>query len=137
MAGDFELALSQIISGHDGGLIAIWDVATGSRLRALSGHHVNTFGLATSPDGSTLASGGQDQTVLLWDPATGQQLLRLTDCKAQVNSVAFSPDGNTLAAADHSGAITICAREVRRSSHHAPRDGVFLTAAADSRPSST
>jgi WD40 repeat protein len=98
---------SRIYSGHDGGLIMIWDVATGNRLSELSGHYVNVFGVAMSPDGTTLASAGYDRTVLLWDAATGQQLLRLADCKAQVNSVTFSPDGQLLAAADHSGAITI------------------------------
>ncbi len=85
----------------------IWDVATGNRIRELSGHYVDTACVVTSPDGATLASAGHDRTVLLWDPATGQQLLRLADCKAQVNSVTFSPDGELLAAADHSGAITI------------------------------
>jgi eukaryotic-like serine/threonine-protein kinase len=98
---------SQIISGHDGGLIMIWDAATGNRIRELSGHYVNVFDVATSPDGTTIASAGHDRSVILWDPATGQQLLRLAECKAQVNAVAFSPDGQLLAAADHTGAITI------------------------------
>ncbi len=103
----FSSDASRIHSGHDGGLVTIWDVATGNRVRELSGHYVNAFCVAISPDGITLASAGHDRAVLLWDPATGQQLLRLADCKAQVNSVAFSPDAQLLAAADHSGAITI------------------------------
>ena len=73
----------------------------------MSGHNTDVRSLAVSPDGVSLASGGDDRTVRVWDTVTNQELLCLTDCKARVNAVAFSPDGTTLAAADHSGAITI------------------------------
>src|SRR5262249_47334477 len=61
--------------------------------------------LAFSPDGRTLASGGQDGTVRLWHVKTRQELLRFDSIPAQVNQLAFSPDGTTLAAALHNGEI--------------------------------
>src|SRR4051812_20127993 len=40
--------------------IRIWDLATGNEVRRLRGHKGETTALAFSPDGRTLASGGED-----------------------------------------------------------------------------
>src|SRR5207244_2926994 len=61
-------------------------------------------GVAFSPDGSKLASGGWDWSARLWDPATGRQTRLVDTRKGWVWAVAFSPDGRTLATAqDHRG----------------------------------
>jgi WD40 repeat protein len=54
--------------------------------------------LAFSPDGKTLASGGQDQTVKLWDVTTGKVTAALEGHAGSVWAVGFSPDGKTLVA---------------------------------------
>jgi WD40 repeat protein len=51
--------------------------------------------VAFSPNGKTLASGGEDVT--LWDVATGKEQAALKGHKGDVISVAYSPDGQTLA----------------------------------------
>jgi RNA polymerase sigma factor (sigma-70 family) len=78
--------------------VRLWDVTTGKQLFKLDGHHGGQMrGMAFSPDGKVLATGGNgfgDQIVRLWDVATGKELKQL---KTEAERVCFSPDGRTLA----------------------------------------
>jgi WD40 repeat protein/tRNA A-37 threonylcarbamoyl transferase component Bud32 len=53
--------------------------------------------VAYSPDGRTIASGGDDKIARLWDVVTGKELARLIGHTGDVSDVAFAPDGKTLA----------------------------------------
>ena len=85
-----------IASSYFGG-ISLWDVDTGQHLRTIEARGGSVYSVAFSPDGRTIASGGQDATIYLWNLNTKKILNTLKGHTDYINSVAFSPDGSTIA----------------------------------------
>jgi WD40 repeat protein len=105
------------------GCITLWDVATGRQRACLTGYEPLSLGekvrgtltgkqrwpltghrgivlaVAVSPDGRTLASGGDDGHIILWDLARGKvrRDLQGDSGGGDIRSLAFSPDGRRLA----------------------------------------
>ncbi len=48
------------------GTISIWDLATQQRLAVYEGHEILTHCVASSPDGTAIASAGVDDTIKIW-----------------------------------------------------------------------
>ncbi len=63
--------------------------------RKLIGHTEAIFGVAYSPTGQSVLTGGVDTIVRLWDTLTGQEMCRFVGHTATVWSVAFAPNGRT------------------------------------------
>jgi WD40 repeat protein len=63
--------------------------------------------LAYSPDGHTLATGGDDHRIQIFNAHTGQPVRTLTGHSDTVNTVAFSPDGHTLASGSDDHTVRI------------------------------
>ena len=80
--------------------IKLWDVASGTYLRTLSGDPATNW-VAFSPDGHLMAASGGAwgsgvQEVVLWDVASGN-VVRILAHARSVGPVTFSPDGRLVA----------------------------------------
>jgi WD40 repeat protein len=92
-----------IATGHDDGIIRLWDLA-GKRLAAeLSGHQEMVGALAFSADGNRLASSAEDKIVCLWDVGPlpdggrkGTPLGRLVGHTDRIPGLVWHPDGQRL-----------------------------------------
>jgi WD40 repeat protein len=64
-------------------------------------------GLAYSPDGKLLATGGNEGTVKIWEASSGKELFEFKSHFKAVFALTFSPDGTTLASGSDDNTIRL------------------------------
>jgi WD40 repeat protein len=91
-----------------------WDITDRNHPKpaatAITGHTAAFASPAISPDGKTLAIGGQDQTIWLWDitdPLHATLIGSPLHSPSNAAQVAFSPDGKTLASGSDNGSVLL------------------------------
>jgi WD40 repeat protein len=105
------LAMASSLPAGPSNEITLWDTATRRRLGdiRLGGLPFEIESLAFSPDGQTLAVGGNFSAVQLWNVTTRTRTGSLAGVGigsgCPITSLAFSPDGKTLTAGSPSGTV--------------------------------
>ena len=82
----------RIVTGASDGTARLWDVATGTQIRAFSSPGSSITAVTISSNGTLLASGAWDGVVRLWNAANGQLLrsIQLQFDAGAVSSLDFS-----------------------------------------------
>ena len=84
--------------GETGGTIHLDDVATGKRLRTLTGHGESVSALAFNAAGDRLLSGSLDRTVRIWNVADGKEI-GVLQSPAPVTAIALVLEASQVAVA--------------------------------------
>ncbi len=105
----FAAKEKRLFSGDYAGRILAWpsDTDEPKPLRTLEGHRGWVRALDVSPDGTLLASCGNDHLVKLWSVPGGDPIRELEGHTCHVYNVAFHPDGKHLISADLKGVVKV------------------------------
>ncbi|MHC4942509.1 MAG: protein kinase domain-containing protein [Planctomycetota bacterium] len=107
MSVAFSPDTTKIVTGHENGLVKVWDLESGQELAILKGHTSKVYSVNYNPDGDRIASGSNDNNIIIWDAETYEQVAVLRGHTSYVHSVCFSPDGTKLASGSGDGTVRI------------------------------
>jgi WD40 repeat protein/serine/threonine protein kinase/Flp pilus assembly protein TadD len=88
-------------------VVEVWDVVARAKVHELRGHSKWVYGVAFSPDGKWLATGGWDRTIKLRDANTGEERLTIFGHEGFVLDLAFSPDNRCLASTSEDRSVRL------------------------------
>jgi WD40 repeat protein len=86
-----------ITLGHNDGKVSLVSSETGEFEASFSAHRRTVVAVAYTPDGTILATGGQEGLTKLWDTKTLKEIVALKGHLKSIHSLAMSPDGRRLA----------------------------------------
>jgi WD40 repeat protein len=95
----FSPDLTVMATGHDDGMVRLWNLASKKMVREFEAHTQPVSALLYSPDGRRLASAGEDRNIHIWDMRAGTRLRTMTGHTDRIPSLAWHPAGNRLVSA--------------------------------------
>lgn len=95
-----------LTSGAEDGLVGLWDVATGRRLRWLR-HQNGVANAVFGPRGREVLTAGWDGQVRIWNARTGQVVDTLAVAGGKPTFAAFSPDGRRIVTTSSDGTVRL------------------------------
>ena len=84
-----------LVSGAENGVIYLWDLINGARLREFIGHADRITHITFNTNGTQFLTSAADRVAIVWSLADGQILRRFSGHRGAVNFAAFNAD-NTL-----------------------------------------
>jgi WD40 repeat protein/serine/threonine protein kinase len=104
-------------AGNRNGQVTLWETKNWREVGRFEAHPSYVLGLALSPDGRTLATGGVDQLIKIWDVerlmgdlvrgAVPSPIRKLRGHEATIYGLTFSPDGQSLTSTSKDGTAKI------------------------------
>lgn len=85
-----------LATGHDTGVVRVWEWQEQKLLFELVGHPLPVSALAFRRDGQVLATAGEDRSIRLWDVTRGVMTGSLLGHTDRISGLAWHPDGRRL-----------------------------------------
>jgi WD40 repeat protein len=104
----FHRGVLVLASASDDGTVRLWRVNDGQKAQVLSDHKSPVYGLAFSPTGDLVASGGGDNLVHITNIDNRQEIVpALAGHSGHIRAIAFSGDGHILASGGEDGSTRL------------------------------
>jgi WD40 repeat protein len=85
-----------LATGHDDGMVRIWDIVAGRLADEWLAHPSPLSALAFNREGTELATAGEERTICLWRADTAELQIALAGHTDRVPALAWHPGGNRL-----------------------------------------
>ncbi len=100
------------LASKEMGQLLVWEWQSETYILKQQGHYQDLNTVCWSPDGSMLATGGDDSKVKLWNASSGFCFVTFAEHTASVTAVAFTGNGSAVLSSSLDG--TVRARDLIR-----------------------